>query len=158
MRWGFGFWVGLLDFRQEHRRQNGWKSTLRGSDGGKKGSECDRMAGERLQNQRPHPLVRIEGEEDAHEIDTRNGCSGSCDLRAGERLPKQRPLGDEHPEHNSEEHLGAQVPHQVEEAGSIVFHSSRNANEFENDNKEAQVTTSAAAKKMKNSLIKVLKS
>ena len=55
-------------------------------------------------------------------------------------------LGDEHPEHNSEEHLGAQVPHQVEEAGSIVFHSSRSANVFENDNKEAQVTTSAAAK------------
>ena len=104
-------------------------------------------AGERLKNQRPHPLVRIEGEEDAHEIDTRNGCSGSCDLRAGERLPKQRPLGDEHPEHNSEEHLGAQVPHQVEEAGSIVFHTSRSASVFENDNKEAQVTTSAAAKK-----------
>ena len=50
-----------------------------------------------------------------------------------ERLPKQRPLGDEHPEHNSEEHLGAQVPHQVEEAGSIVFHTSRSASVFEND-------------------------
>ena len=49
-------------------------------------------------------------------------------MLAGERLPKQRPLGDE------------QVPHQVEEAGSIVFHSSRNASEFKNDNKEAQVT------------------
>ena len=115
----------------------------RGSDDEKKGSERDRMAAERLQNQRPHPLVRIEGEEDAHEIDTRNGCNGSCDLR----VPKQRPLGDEHPEHNSEEHLGAQVPHQVEEAGSIVFHSSRSASVFENDNKESQVTTSAAAKK-----------
>ena len=57
------------------------------------------------------------------------------------------PLGDEHPERNSEEHLGAQVPHQVEEAGSIVFHNSRSASVFENDNKEAQVTTSAAAKK-----------
>ena len=133
--------------QHEHRRQDGWTSTPRGIDDGKEGSERDRMAGERLQNQRPHPLVRYEGEEDAHEIDTRNRCSGSCDLRAGERLPKQRPLGDEHPEHNSEEHLGAQVPHQVEEAGSIVFHSSRNASEFENDNKEAQVTTSAAAKK-----------
>ena len=65
---------------------------------------------------------------------------------AGERLPKQRPLGDEHPERNSEEHLCAQVPHQAEEAGSIVFHSSRNASEFKNDNKEARVTTSAAAK------------
>ena len=133
--------------QHEHRRQDGWTSTPRGNDYGKKGSERDRMAGERLQIQRPHPLLRIEGEEDAHEIDTRNGCSGSCDLRAGERLPKQRPLGDEHPEHNSEEHLGAQVPQQVEEAGSIVFHSSRNASVFENDNKEAQVTTSAAAKK-----------
>ena len=48
---------------------------------------------------------------------------------------------------NSEEHLGAQVPHQVEEAGSIVFHTSRSASVFENDNKEAQVTTSAAAKR-----------
>ena len=133
--------------QHEHKRQDGWTSTPRGNDYGKKGSERDRMAGERLQIQRPHPLLRIEGEEDAREIDTRNGCSGSCDLRAGERLPKQRPLGDEHPEHNSEEHLGAQVPQQVEEAGSIVFHSSRNASVFENDNKEAQVTTSAAAKK-----------
>ena len=135
--------------QHEHRRQDGWTSTPRGGDDENKGSERDKMAGERLQNQRPHLLVRIEGEEDAHEIDTRNGCSGSCDLRAGERLPKQRPLGDEHPKHNSEEHLGAQVPHQVEEAGSIVFHSSRSrsASVFENDNKDAQVTTSAAAKK-----------
>ena len=98
--------------------------------------------------------MRIEGEEDAHEIDTRNGCSGSCDLRAGERLPKQRPLGDEHPEHNSEEHLGAQVPHQVEEADSIVFHTSRSASVFENDSKEIQVTTSAAAKKNEECLDK----
>ena len=98
--------------------------------------------------------MRIKGEEDAHEIDTRNGCSGSCDLRAGERLPKQRPLGDEHHERNSEEHLGAQVPHQVEEAGSIVFHNSRSASVFENDNKEAQVTTSAAAKKNEECLDK----
>ena len=133
--------------QHEHRRQDGWTSALRGSDDEKKGSERDRMAGERLQNQRPHPLVRIEGEEDAHEIITNIGCSSGCDLRAGERLPKKRPLGDEHPEHNSEEHLGAQVPHQVEEAGSVVFHSSRSASVFENDNKEAQVTTSAAAKK-----------
>ena len=139
--------MGWYRAQHEHRRQDGWTSTPRGNDYGKKGSERDRMAGERLQIQRPPPLLRIESEEDAHEIDTRNGCSGSCDLRAGERLPKQRPRGDEHPEHNSEEHLGAQVPQQVEEAGSIVFHSSRNASVFENDNKEAQVTTSAAAKK-----------
>ena len=75
-------------------------------------------------------------------------------MLAGERLPKQRPLGDEHPEHNSEEHLGAQVPHQVEEAGSIVFHSSSNASEFKNDNKESQVTTSAAAKESEEFLDK----
>ena len=67
-----------------------------------------------------------------------------CDVLAGERLPKQRPHGDDHPEHNSEEHLVAQVPHQGEEAGSIVLHSSSNASEFKNDNKEAHVTASAA--------------
>ena len=140
--------------QHEHRCQDGWTSTPRGSDDEKKCSERDRTAVERLQNQRPHPLVRIGGEEDAHEIDTRDGCSGSCDLRAGERLPKQRPLGDEHLERNSEEHLGAQVPHQVEEAGSIVFHNSRSASVFENDNKEARVTTSAAAKKNEECLDK----
>ena len=70
----------------------------------------------------------------------------ASDVLAGERLPKQRPHGDEHPEHNSEEHLGAQVPHQDEEAGSTVFHSSSNASESKNDNKEARVTASAAAK------------
>ena len=67
-------------------------------------------------------------------------------MLAGERLPKQRPQGDDHPEHNSEEHLDAQVPHQDEEAGSIVFHSSSNASDFKSDNKEARVTASAAAK------------
>ena len=138
----------------EHRRPDGWTSTPRGSDDEKKCSERDKTAGERLQNQRPHPLVRIGGEEDAHEIDTRTGCSSGCDLRAGERLPKQRPLGDEHPERNPEEHLGAQIPHQVEEADSIVFQNSRSASVFENDNKEIQVTTSAAAKKKEECLDK----
>ena len=131
----------------EHRRPDGWTSTPCGSDDEKKCSERDKTAGERLQNQRPHPLVRIGGEEDAHEIDTRTGCSSSCDLRAGERLPKQRPLGDGHPERTPEEHLGAQMIHQVGEAGSIVLHNSRSASVFENDNKEVQVTTTAAAKK-----------
>ena len=144
--------------QHEHRRQDGWTSTPRGSEDEKKCSERDRTAGERLQNQRPHPLVRIGGEEDAHEIDTSNGCSGSRDLRAGERLPKQRPLGDEHPERNSEEHLGAQVPNQVEEAGSIVFHNSRSASVFENDNKETQGPRLQQQKRMKNALIKMLKS
>ena len=50
------------------------------------------------------------------------------------------------PEHNSEEHLGAQVPRQDEEAGSIVFHSSSNTSEIKNDNNEARVMASAAAK------------
>ena len=140
--------------QHEHGRPDGWTSTRRGSDDEKKCSEQDKTAGERLQNQRPHPLVRIGGEEDAHEIDTRNGCSGSCDLRAGERLPKQRPLGDEHPERNPEEQLVAQVPYQGEEAGSIVLHSSSNVSEFMNDNKEARVTTSAAAKESEEFLDK----
>ena len=98
--------------------------------------------------------MRIGGEEDAHEIDTRNGCCGSCDLRAGERLPKQRPLGDEHPERNPEEHLGAQMTHQVEEAGSIVLQNSKSSSVFENDSKEIQETTSAAAKKNEECLDK----
>ena len=115
----------------EHRRQDGWTSTPRWSDDERKGSECDTMAGERLQNQRPHPPVKIEDQEGAHEVDTGSGCSGGCDLLAGERLPKQRPHGDEHPEHNPKEHLGVRVPHQDDEAGS---------------SKEVRAITSAAAK------------
>ena len=39
----------------------------------------------------------------------RSGCSGGCDVLAGgERLPKQRAQGEEHPEHKTEVHLGAQ--------------------------------------------------
>ena len=138
----------------EHRRQDGWTSTPRGSDDEKKGSERDMTAGERLQNQRPHPPLKIEDEEVAHEVDTGSGCSGSCDMLAGERLPKQRPHGDEHPEHNPEEQLVAQVPHQGEEAGSIVLHSSSNVSEFMNDNKEAHVTAFAAAKESEEFLDK----
>ena len=62
-----------------------------------------------------------------------SGCSGGCDVLAGERLPKQRPQDEEHPDHNTEEHLGARFPHQGEEAGSIVFHSSSNTSEIKND-------------------------
>ena len=138
----------------EHGRQDGWTSTPCGSVEVKQDSDPDKTAGERLQNQRPHPLVRIGGEEDAHEIDTRNGCSGSCDLRAGERLANQRPLCEDHPEHIPEEQLVAQVPYQGEEAGSIVLHSSSNVSEFMNDNKEARVTTSAAAKESEEFLDK----
>ena len=61
------------------------------------------------------------------------------DMTAGERLPKKRPHGDEHPEHNPEEHFVAQVPHQEEEAGSI---------------KEVRVTASAAAKESEEFLDK----
>ena len=129
----------------EHRRPDGWTSTPRGSDDEKKCSERDKTAGKRLQNQRPHPLVRTGGEEDAHEIITSTG---------GERLPKQRPLGDEHPERNPEEHLGAQMTHQVEEAGSIVLQNSRSSSVFENDSKEIQETTFAAAKKNEECLDK----
>ena len=68
--------------QHEHRRQVGWTSTPRGSDDEKKGSERDTTGGERLQNQRTHPPVRIEDEEDAHEVDTGSGCSGGCDLLA----------------------------------------------------------------------------
>ena len=132
--------------QSEHRRQDGWTSTPCGSDGKRKDSEYDMTAGKRLQEQRPHPIEKIKEEEGAQEVDTRSGCSGGCDVLAGERLPKQRPQGDDHPDHNVEEHLEAQVPHQDEEASSIVLHSSSNASEFKNDNKEARVTASVAAK------------
>ena len=52
--------------KEEMKRSSKVASTPRGRDDGKKGSERDRMTGERLQNQRPHPLARIEDEEDAH--------------------------------------------------------------------------------------------
>ena len=39
-------------------------------------------------------------------------------------------------ERNPEEHLGAQMTHQVEEAGSIVLQNSRSSSVFENDSKE----------------------
>ena len=67
-------------------------------------------------------------------------------MLAGERLPKQRPQGEEHPEHKTEEHFGARFPHQGQEAGSIVFHSSSNTSEIKNDNNEARVMAFAAAK------------
>ena len=165
----------------ERRDQDGWTSTPCVSDDIRKDNECDKTAGERLQEQRPHSIEKIKDEAGAQEVEGgsttssstntrrrrmsaliehrcqdswtfslctcgRSGCSGGCDVLAGERLPKQRPQGDDHPEHNSEEHLGAQVPHQHGEAGSIVFHSSSNASEFKNDNNEACVTASAAAK------------
>ena len=115
-------------------------------DGVRKDSEYDMTAGKRLQEQRPHPIDKIKDEEGAQEVDTRSGCSGGCDVLAGKRQPKQRAQGDDHPDQNSEEHREAQVPHQDEEAGSMVFHSSSNASEFKSDNKDARVTASAAAK------------
>ena len=54
--------------QHEHRRQDGWTSSPRWSDDEKKGSERDTTAGERLPNQRPHPPVKIEDQEGAHEL------------------------------------------------------------------------------------------
>ena len=76
------------------------------------------------------------------------------DKTAGERLQEQRQQVDEHPAHNSEEHLGAQVPHHDEEAGSTVFHSSNNTSEIKNDNNEARVMASAATKVIEDLSIK----
>ena len=78
--------------------------------------------------------------------DCRNNAHTRIEVVAATAASNQRPLGEDRPEHNPEEQLAAQVPYQGEEAGSIVLHSSSNASEFKNDNKEAQVTTSAAAK------------
>ena len=125
--------------QHDYRRQDGWTSTPRWSDDEEKGSERDTTAGERLQNQRPHPPVKIEDQEGAHEVETGSGCSGGCDLLAGERLPKQRPHDDEHPEHNPKEHLGVRVLHQDDEAFSI---------------KEVRAITSAAAKENEDFLDK----
>ena len=97
----------------EHRRPDGWTSTPRGKDDEKNCSDHDETSSQ--------PLVKTGGEEDAHDNIKYTGCGSGCDLRAGERLPKQRPLGDEHPERIPEEHLGEQMIHQVEEAGSIVL-------------------------------------
>ena len=124
----------------EHRRQDGWTSTPCGSDGIKQDIDLDTKTGERLQKQRPHP--------------NRSGCSNGCVVLAGERLPNQRTLGEDHPEHNPEEQLVAQVPHQGEEAGSVVLHSSSNVSEFMNDNKEAHVTAFAAPEVSKEFLDK----
>ena len=111
--------------------RTGGRHTPCGSVEVKQDSHPDTIAGERLQKQRPHP--------------NRSGCDG-CVVLAGERLPNQRPLGEDHLEHIPEEQLVAQVPYQGEEAGSVVLHSSSNVSEFVNDNQEARVTTSAAAK------------
>ena len=122
----------------EHRRPDGWTSTPRGKDDEKNCSEHDETSSQ--------PLGRTGGE-GAHDNIESTGCSSSCDLRAGERLPKQRPLGDEHPGRSLEEHLGEQMIHQVEEAGSIVLQFSRSSSVFKNEGKEMQETTSAAPKK-----------
>ena len=52
--------------------------------------------------------------------------------------------GEEHPDRNADEHLGARLPHPGEEAGSIVFHSSSNTSEIRNDKNESRATASAA--------------
>ena len=108
-----------------HRRQDGWTSTLYacGGSGG-----CDELAGERLPKQRPHV---IEGKKDEEE---------AC-------------KGEEHPDHNADDHLVARLPHPDEEAGPIVFHSSSNLSEIRNDT-ELRATVSAAAKVSEDILVK----
>ena len=49
----------------------------------RKAVNVTRRQEERLQNQRPHPPVKIEDEEGAHEVDTGSGCSGGCDCWQG---------------------------------------------------------------------------
>ena len=121
----------------EHRRPDGWTSTPRGKDE-------EKNCGEHVVTS-SQPLVRTGGE-GAHNNIKFTGCGSSCDLLAGERLPKQRPLGDEHPERIPEEHLGAQMIHQVGEAGSIVLQISRSLSVFKNESKEMQETTSCCSK------------
>ena len=108
-------------------------------------------------NQRGVPARLEHGRQDGWTFTPRgsdDGKKGSESVTtAGERLQNQRPHGYEHPEHNSDEHLGAQVPHQDEETDSTVLHSSSNASEFKNDNKKAQ-----RQKRMKNSWTMMLKS
>ena len=62
--------------------------------------------------------------------------------------------GEEHPDRNADEHLGARLPHPGEEAGSIVFHSSSNTSEIRNDNNESRATEAAAAKVSEDTLVK----
>ena len=59
----------------EHRRPDGWTSTLRGEDEEK---NCGKHVDTSL-----HSLVRNGGEEDAHDNIKNIGCGGSCDSRAG---------------------------------------------------------------------------
>ena len=52
--------------QHEHRRQDGWTSTLRGSDDEKKGSERDMTAGEPLPKQRQHGDEHLEHKPEEH--------------------------------------------------------------------------------------------
>ena len=137
----------------EHGRQDGWTSTLRGSDEEMKGSERVTTAGERLKNQRPNSLVKIEDEEDAHEVVTGSGCSGGCDLLGSDCRNNAHTVMSilSTIQKNILVH---KFRIRMKKAGSIVFHSSSNASEFKNDNKEAHVTTSAAAKESEEFLDK----
>ena len=118
----------------EHKRQDDWTSTPSICGGCSGSGGCDELAGKRLPKQRPHLIERIKDEEEA------------CLTTAKK--------GEEHPDRNADEHLGARLPHPGEEAGSIVFHSSSNTSEIRNDNNESRATASAAAKVSEDILVK----
>ena len=72
----------------------------------------------------------------------------SIDVRTGGRL---HPVCDDTSEGRECDEMAGKplptrFPHQGEEAGSIVFHSSSKTSEVKNDNNEACATASAAAK------------
>ena len=118
----------------ERGRQDGWTSTPYTCGGSSGSGGCDELAGERLPKRRPH---LIEGKKDEEE---------ACLTTAKK--------GEEHPDRNADEHLGARLPHPGEESGSIVFHSSSNTSEIRNDSNESRATASAAAKVSEDILVK----
>ena len=65
----------------EHRRQDGWTSTPCVSDDIRKDSEYDKTAGERLQEQRPHSIEKIQDEAGAQEVEGGSTTSSSTNTR-----------------------------------------------------------------------------
>ena len=118
----------------EHRRQDGWTSTPYTCGGSGCSGGCDELAGERLPKQRPHLIERTEDEEEAFLTTAKKG--------------------EELPDRNTAEHLGARLLHLDEKAGSIVFHFSSNMSEIRKGNNEARATASAAAKVIEDWSIK----
>ena len=125
--------------QHEHRRQHGWTSTPRGSDDGKKGSERDMTAGERLQNQRPHPPEKIEDEEGAHEIDTEVAAAAAATCWQGSDC-------------RNNAHTVMSNLNTIQK--NILSHKFRIRMKRQVISKEVRVTTSAAAKESEESLDK----